>query len=67
MLTFLIVLGLERVVEVGTKQPCFTFRGKLVRAFTEGHLLAMHVRHARVDRGILVERVGCPALTQKRS
>lgn len=33
MLTFLIVLGLERVVEVGTKQPCFTFRGKLVRAF----------------------------------
>jgi hypothetical protein len=35
MLTFLILLRLERVVEVRTEQPGFTFRGKLVRTFLE--------------------------------
>ena len=33
MLTFSIPARLERVVEVRTEQPGFTFRGKLVRAF----------------------------------
>ena len=48
---------LERVVEVSTEQPGFTFRTELVRAFFDVHALTVHVGGTDVNRSIFIERI----------